>query len=123
MKNTLGDWLILTFSTFVGVASQLCLKQAMQEMNLERFTHNRWAGVQWLAANGYFWAYAMSAVFSFLTWLWVVKRFHLSFIYPVSQSAAFILILFFSSIFFYEPMSLLKWIGILFISLGLFLCR
>ena len=123
VKNTLIDWLVLGFSTIMGVVTQLVLKRWMTSLDVERLIQQPWSGVPLILGDGYFWAYGGSAVIGVLSWFWVVRRFELGFAYPIAQSLGFILILIASAWIFSEPIPPWRWAGIVLISAGLFLCR
>jgi multidrug transporter EmrE-like cation transporter len=59
-----------------------------------------------------------SALLASITWMAAVSKFPLSYAYPF-MSLAFVLVLFLSSIFFYESITLPKTIGMAFIVLGI----
>ncbi len=123
VKNTLIDWLVLVFSTVMGVIGQLVLKRWIDNLDVERVIREPWSGVYLILGNVYFWAYGGAAVIGVLSWFWVVRRFDLGLAYPIAQSLGFILILIASAWIFSEPISPWRWAGIALISAGLFLCR
>lgn len=123
VKNTLIDWLILLFSTAMGVVSQLALKQWINNVDLQRFMREPLLGIYAVVSNGYFWAYGVAAVSGVVSWFWVLRRFDLGVAYPVAESLAFVLIILASSWLFSEPVPPLRWVGIALISAGLVFCR
>ncbi len=123
MKNTLIDWLVLGFSTVMGVFAQLVLKQWINGLDVQRIIREPWSGIYLVLSNGYFWAYGIAAVTGVLSWFWVLRRFDLGVAYPIAESGAFVLLLIASAWMFSEPIPPLRWLGIGLISAGLFLCR
>ncbi len=123
MKNTLIDWLVLCFSTVMGVFAQLVLKQWINGLDVQRIVREPWIGIYLVLSNGYFWAYGIAAVTGVLSWFWVLRRFDLGVAYPIAESGAFVLLLIASAWMFSEPIPPLRWLGIGLISAGLFLCR
>lgn len=123
MKNTLIDWLVLGFSTVMGVFAQLVLKQWINGLDVQRIIREPWIGIYLVLSNGYFWAYGVAAVTGVLSWFWVLRRFDLGVAYPIAESGAFVLLLIASAWIFSEPIPPLRWLGIGLISAGLFLCR
>ncbi|MBD0303270.1 MAG: hypothetical protein ICV85_14190 [Tolypothrix sp. T3-bin4] len=123
MKNTLIDWLVLGFSTVMGVFAQLVLKQWINGLDVQRIVQEPWIGIYLVLSNGYFWAYGIAAVTGVLSWFWVLRRFDLGVAYPIAESGAFVLLLIASAWMFSEPIPPLRWLGIGLISAGLFLCR
>ncbi|HEY9901722.1 MAG TPA: hypothetical protein V6D43_04725 [Candidatus Sericytochromatia bacterium] len=123
MKNTLIDWLILAFSTVVGVFAQLVLKQWINSLDVQRIIREPWSGIYLVLSNGYFWAYGVAAVTGVLSWFWVLRRFDLGVAYPIAESGAFVLIVITSAWLFSEPIPPWRWVGLGLISAGLFLCR
>jgi multidrug transporter EmrE-like cation transporter len=123
VKNTLLDWLILLFSTAMGVVSQLALKQWINDVDLQRFMREPLLGIYTILSSGYFWAYGLAAVSGVASWFWVLRRFDLGVAYPVAESLAFVLIILASSWLFSEPVPPLRWVGIALISAGLVFCR
>ncbi|HEY9821404.1 MAG TPA: hypothetical protein V6D35_11600 [Candidatus Sericytochromatia bacterium] len=123
MKNTLIDWLVLGFSTVMGVFAQLVLKQWINGLDVQRIVREPWIGIYLVLSNGYFWAYGIAAVTGVLSWFWVLRRFDLGVAYPIAESGAFVLLLIASAWMFSEPIPPLRWLGIGLISAGLFLCR
>ncbi len=123
MKNTLIDWLVLGFSTVMGVFAQLVLKQWINGLDVHRIVREPWIGIYLVLSNGYFWAYGIAAVTGVLSWFWVLRRFDLGVAYPIAESGAFVLLLIASAWMFSEPIPPLRWLGIGLISAGLFLCR
>jgi multidrug transporter EmrE-like cation transporter len=123
VKNTLIDWLVLGFSTVMGVFAQLVLKQWINGLDVQRIVREPWIGIYLVLSNGYFWAYGIAAVTGVLSWFWVLRRFDLGVAYPIAESGAFVLLLIASAWMFSEPIPPLRWLGIGLISAGLFLCR
>lgn len=123
VKNTLIDWLVLIFSTAMGVFAQLALKQWINNLDLQRFILEPLVGIYLVVSNGYFWAYGLAAVTGVISWFWVLRRFDLGVAYPVAESLAFVLLIIASSWIFSEPIPPIRWLGIALISAGLFLCR
>jgi multidrug transporter EmrE-like cation transporter len=123
VKNTLIDWLVLCFSTVMGVFAQLVLKQWINGLDVQRIVREPWIGIYLVLSNGYFWAYGIAAVTGVLSWFWVLRRFDLGVAYPIAESGAFVLLLIASAWMFSEPIPPLRWLGIGLISAGLFLCR
>lgn len=123
VKNTFLDWLVLGFSTVIGVFAQLALKRLMSSFDLTRAIREPWNGLYLILGNAYFWAYGSAAVIGVLSWFWVVHKFDLGFAYPVAQSLGFVLIVITSAWMFSEPIPPVRWFGIALISAGLFFCR
>lgn len=123
MKNNSIDWSVLFCSTITGVIAQLALKRAVNGLSFDPAAHGMAREIARVLGSSYSWIYGLAAVGSAVTWWWVVKKFELGFAFPVVQSLGFVLVLLASAWLFAEPISWSRWIGILLICAGLFLCK
>jgi multidrug transporter EmrE-like cation transporter len=104
-------WMIV-ISVFLGVIGQLCLKKGMigyQGNLLGVIPHMLTSPIIILGFLGYF--------VSSLLWLLILSRVELSYAYPMI-SLGYIFVVFFSWLFFKEPVSLLRWMGVILICFG-----
>jgi len=79
-----------------------------------------WAECAKLITSGYIWLGACLTMGGGLLWMDVLSRKELSYVYPL-LSLTFVIALIFSSIFFKEHISPLRWVGVAIICLGVYL--
>jgi len=104
-------WMIV-ISVFLGVIGQLCLKKGMIGYDgnfLGVIPHMLTSPIIILGFLGYF--------ISSLIWLLILSRVELSYAYPMI-SLGYIFVVFFSWFLFKEPVSLLRWLGVILICVG-----
>ena len=114
--------MILMLSILAGVIGQLFLKKGTltREMGLFR-PGNLWNIIHTCVTNGYILLWFLFGGISAFLWIIVISKFQLSFVFPAATSLGFVLIAVFSSCLFGEQISLIRWIGIAVLCLGVFL--
>lgn len=115
----MGNYVMLTISILLAVTGQLLMKKGM--LIFGTFPLNQLAyKLVPMFLNPYvffgFTCFAASSIF----WLAVLSRLELSFVYPM-VSVAYVLVAIASLIFFKENVTLIRWMGILVIIMGVFL--
>jgi drug/metabolite transporter (DMT)-like permease len=117
--------LIATILLSVGLAAvaQLALKAGMNEVNEElapaSFGLNG-SGLRAAAAEPYVWIGLALFGISAVVWLLVLSQASLSFAYPFA-ALTYVLILLFDHFVLDDPVPGLRWAGVAFIGLGIFL--
>ena len=113
------NYIILGISILLAVAGQLLMKRGMMLFGAFPVSQLLYKLVPMLLNPFVFFGLACfgaSAVF----WLVVLSRLELSLVYPM-VSVAYILVALASMIFFKENVTLMRWLGILVIMMGVFL--
>ncbi|MBU0630000.1 MAG: EamA family transporter [Candidatus Margulisbacteria bacterium] len=115
----MGNYLILIVSVLLAVTGQLMMKKGMVVFGAFPFSQilvklipifmNPWVFFGFVC-------FGLSSIF----WLVVLSRLPLSLVYPM-VSVAYVLVALASMLFFREPVSLVRWIGISVIILGVIL--
>lgn len=113
------NYLLLAISISLAIAGQLLMKQGM--MIFGKFPVRELLGrLMPIVFQPYVFiglaCFAVSSIF----WLVVLSRIELSFAYPM-VSVAYVVVALFSYFIFKENVSLIRWIGILIICLGVYL--
>jgi len=111
---------LVLISTLLGVLGQLSLKQGMKNIGnfeIKDFLSNK---VFKLITEKFVVIGIASYAIATLLWLVVLSKAELSFAYPM-LAIGYILIAIFSKIFFGENVTFVRFLGILLISLGVFL--
>jgi multidrug transporter EmrE-like cation transporter len=111
---------LVLISVLLGVSGQLSLKQGMKNIGnfeIKDFLSNK---VFELIAEKFVVIGIASYAIATLLWLVVLSKAELSFAYPM-LAIGYILIAIFSKIFFGENITFVRFLGILLISLGVFL--
>jgi multidrug transporter EmrE-like cation transporter len=108
---------IVILAIFTNVTAQLCLRKGMMNIPLSRISSKV---IQEVVSSKFVWLGLILYVFSFTLYLYVLSKFEVSFINPIIMGAGFILILTFSVLFLNESFSLNKILGIILISVGIF---
>ena len=103
---------------FFNVFAQLFLRKGM--MNISTNTINYQTLIQIISSIHVWLGLSIYGV-GFMLYLYVLSNFEVSFIFPIIMSAAFVLLLAFSVLFLNEAFTLKKILGILVISLGIFI--
>jgi multidrug transporter EmrE-like cation transporter len=115
----MGNFVMMFVSIGLAIAGQLFMKQGMMMVGkfpvTELFTRFFSIVLQPYVFLGIF-LYALSSVF----WLVVLSRIELSMAYPI-VSVAYVVVALFSYFVFKENVSLIRWIGIATICLGVIL--
>jgi len=112
--------IILSISIISGVIGQLFLKKG--GFNLPELSFSNIIPIlKEILRNSYLLSWFALGAISAFTWMLAVSKFELSFVFPFNQALTFILVVYFSSIFFHEAISPLRWLGILFVIIGIFL--
>lgn len=109
-------WLIIC--VLLNAASQVIMKLATQSRPIERlFEGDFWSSLWGFIINPYYLGAMILLIVSTFSWLKLINQVPLSIAYPsLSLSFAFTLIL--GHFIFHEPITMLKIIGILFITGG-----
>ncbi|HEY2615406.1 MAG TPA: EamA family transporter [Chthoniobacterales bacterium] len=111
-----NPWLQLALSVVFVTLSELLLKRGATE-TAHLAGRWSWTGLSSLASP-YVWLGILLVVFSFITWLHVLRYIPLSVAFPISQ-VVHVLIPLCSWLFLGEFISDLRWCGIALVSLGL----
>ena len=113
------NYLILFVSILLAVIGQLLMKQGMNQFGTFPVSKLLQHIVP-MFLNPWVFAGLMSFGLSSVFWLVVLSRINLSLAYPM-VSLAYVVVAFASIIFFKEPVSFIRWMGILVIVFGVFL--
>jgi len=112
---------IFLISIITTIAGQILLKKATTSQPLS-FDASRWlSSLIALATNPFLLGWILSSGISAALWIFVLSRFELSFAFPVSTTMSYILILVLSWWLFGEQMSMIKWIGVGLMCVGIFI--
>jgi drug/metabolite transporter (DMT)-like permease len=118
-RKTMANFLILAISILLAVAGQLLMKKGMLLFGTFPVSQLLYKIIP-MFLNPYVFfglaCFGMSAIF----WLVVLSRLELSLVYPM-VSVAYILVALASWFFFKENVTLMRWMGIAVIVLGVFL--
>ena len=110
-------WRIIPFALVQSIllaAGQVFLKFAMARMAPFGWTKEFWGS---LLVNWQFAACGISFAAASVLWMWMVKQFPLSVVYPmISLSYVFGMIA--AIVFFHEDVSAMKWVGVVLIMAG-----
>ena len=112
---------VFLLSMVTTIIGQLLLKKATLNQSLSFNPSQLLTTFFSLALNPYVLGWILSAGISAALWIFVLSRFELSFAFPVSTTLTFILILISSWWLFGEQMSMIRWIGIGLMCVGIFL--
>ena len=104
-------WMIV-ISVFLGVIGQLCLKKGMIG-----YQGNLWGVIPHMLTSPIIILGFLGYFVSSIIWLLVLSRVELSYAYPLI-SLGYIFVVFFSWLLFKEPVSLLRWLGVILICVG-----
>jgi drug/metabolite transporter (DMT)-like permease len=114
---------MILLSVGLAAVAQLMLKTGMNHVNDQlapiRFGLNG-ASLRVLVAQPYVWAGLLLFGLSALVWLAVLSRASLSFAYPFA-ALTYVLILLFDAFVLHETVPPLRWGGVAFIAIGIFL--
>lgn len=113
---------MIFFSISLAVAGQLSLKSGMNKIGPISISDTRSAGVTAMSIASNVKVIGGLALYfaSALVWLIVLSRVNLSLAYPLLGSS-YIIVMFASHYLFDEPITAVRWIGALCISLGVVL--
>jgi len=114
---------MILLSVALAAVAQLALKQGMNQVNAEltpeTFSLNG-ASVRALVSEPFVWAGLALFGMSALVWLVVLSRASLSFAYPFA-ALTYVMILLFDAFVLDEQVPALRWGGVAFIAIGIFL--
>lgn len=113
------NYLIMGISILLAVAGQLLMKRGMMIFGTFRATQLL-QNIIPMFLNPYVFFGFVCFGLSSLFWLIVLSRLPLSLVYPM-VSFAYVLVAFASIVFFKEHVSLVRWVGISVIIVGVFL--
>lgn len=120
MTKTIANAIFL-LSVLTTITAQLLLKKATSSESLS-FDASRWfSSLVTFVTNPFLLGWILSAGISAALWVYVLSRFELSFAFPVSTSLSYVLILVLSWWLFGEQMSLMRWIGVGLVCVGIFM--
>ena len=108
--------LIIALVILTNVSAQLLLRAGMKNIEINGVSLSL---VTKILNSYHVWFGMFMYVISFALYLYILSEFEVGYVYPVIMSIGFILILIFSTLFLGETFSLLKFIGIIFISIGI----
>jgi multidrug transporter EmrE-like cation transporter len=120
MNKTIAHAVFL-LSVFTTIAGQLLLKKATSSQRLSFDASNLVPSLMALATNPFLLAWILFAGVSAALWIYVLSRFELSLAFPVSTTLSYILILVLSWWLFGEQMTIMRWIGIGLMCVGIFM--
>lgn len=120
MNKTIAHAVFL-LSVFTTIAGQLLLKKATSSQRLSFDASNLLTSLMALATNPFLLAWILFAGVSAALWIYVLSRFELSLAFPISTTLSYILILVLSWWLFGEQMSVMRWIGIGLMCVGIFM--
>ncbi|MGH7450155.1 MAG: hypothetical protein ACRENG_02320, partial [bacterium] len=120
MNKTIANAVFL-LSVFTTITGQLLLKKATSSQRLSFDVSNLVSSLMALATNPFLLAWILFAGVSAALWIYVLSRFELSLAFPVSTTLSYILILVLSWWLFGEQMSVMRWIGIGLMCVGIFM--
>lgn len=120
MNKTIAHAVFL-LSVFTTIAGQLLLKKATSSQRLSFDASNLVPSLMALATNPFLLAWVLFAGISAALWIYVLSRFELSLAFPVSTTLSYILILVLSWWLFGEQMTVMRWIGIGLMCVGIFM--
>lgn len=113
------NYLFIMGTILFTVYGQIVLKWRMLKYGtLPKDFQNRLLFVFNLFLDPYILSVFLSAFLAYLCWMVAMTKFELSFAYPF-MSLSFILVLISSTVFFSEPITIGKVLGLLFIIIGL----
>ncbi|MFH1541519.1 MAG: 4-amino-4-deoxy-L-arabinose transferase [bacterium] len=115
----MGHYLMLGFSILLAVTGQLLMKKGMMVFG-QVATDEFFQRIIPMLLNPYVFSGIACFGFSAMTWLVVLSKFELSFVYPL-VSVAYILVAIASMVFFQETVPMIRWLGIAVIVFGVFL--
>ena len=113
------NYLILSISILLAVIGQLLMKKGMLEFGTFPVSQLLFKIIPMFMNPYVFLGFACFGISS-IFWLVVLSRLPLSLVYPM-VSVAYILVAFASMIFFKEQVSVVRWLGISIIIVGVFL--
>lgn len=118
-------WIFFFLYLFLNIFGLMLLKSGFNEMVLPSTTFYEYRRVlQAASQNPKFIFGFMLYGFSFLSWLIILSRYQLTYAYPLAVGLSYAGIIIASVIFLQEEIELFKFVGILFIGVGiLFLIR
>lgn len=108
--------IIVICALCANVIAQLILRKGMMNIDLSVFS---FAKVIEIASSLYVWAGLCFYGVSFILYLYILTKFEVTYIYPITMSAGLILLLIFSVLFLNEAFTINKLLGILLISTGI----
>lgn len=120
MTKTTANTIFL-ISILTTIAGQILLKKATASQPVSFDTSRLFSSLVALATNPYLLGWILSSGISATLWIFVLSRFELSFAFPVSTSLTYILILVLSWWLFGEQLSLIRWLGIGLMCIGIFM--
>lgn len=112
---------IFLISILTTIAGQILLKKATAVQTVSFDPSRLFSSLVTFASNPYLIGWILSSGISATLWIVVLSRFELSFAFPVSTSLSYILILVLSWWFFGEQLSLIRWLGIGLMCIGIFM--
>lgn len=112
---------IFLISILTTIAGQILLKKATTAQAVSFDASRLFSSLVAFATNPYLLGWILSSGISATLWIVVLSRFELSFAFPVSTSLSYILILVLSWWLFGEQLSLVRWLGIGLMCIGIFM--
>lgn len=107
-------WLILILGVFSNAFASILIKRAGDNLILNELFKNPWL----IFINYPLVAGVLLYFFAFILYILALKEFPLHIAHPVLTSGAIAIVAIFAFVFFKEPVTLIKIIGIFFIILG-----
>lgn len=109
---------LLILSMFFNVGAQFVLKTGIQRLRLEKIDGPTLLKI---ASSPYIWLGATAYGLSFIIYIFSLSKGELSKISPVSQALTILGVLLVSTIFFNEPLTIYKILGIIFLMIGVYI--
>ncbi|MCK5535627.1 MAG: EamA family transporter [Bacteroidales bacterium] len=107
-------------SIFLGVISQLIIKWKMSGFDLDHYEsyYDKFIFSLSMLLNPYIIISLILTLLAGLSWMLAMTKFDISYAYPFTM-ISFVLILIFSSLFFNEPVTWQKLVGLFLITVGI----
>lgn len=118
----MGNHLYIFLSIFLSSAAQLLIKWRMSHISFEKHTsfYDKFYTIFGMFLTPCILLSLMLTFIAGLSWMIAMTKFEISYAYPYTI-LAFVLILVFSVIIFHEPLTFHKIIGLIFISIGIYI--
>jgi len=123
-KNTplsLKIFFIIAFADILESAAEIFFKKGALATGISDITlHNVFPFVVKIFSSPMLWIGIFIYIFNFLLWMAIFSRIELSVAFPVG-SVIYIIVPIFSMIFLHEHVTLVRWLGIFIICIGIYL--
>lgn len=114
----MNPYLTLFGTVFFTVVGQLVMKFGIKSLQAPPDSLKKiFIFVVTLFINPYFLTASVLALLASFCWALTLTKLNLAYAYPF-MSLSFVLVIFFSGLFFQEPVPLLRWLGVMVIGAG-----